>query len=159
MEPRSELAISGKDPRRGHVLGVAHFERPVNSTVVRKRVVCATNFIVNVLAKLCRVWIVRVAHLKAEHPRTNKVNPFNDLSILLVICEVSTLCDLLERVGALPKGVGEDDTPERIALFVCAMWIEFCQTTSYQLCHLERINDDLRTTAHVIWCEADLSLV
>jgi hypothetical protein len=78
------------------------------------------------LAELCRIGVIGVAHLQAEDTSADEVDPFDDLGVLLVVVKVSACRDLLEGSGVLAEAVGEYDTAEGISLFVSAMRIEFC---------------------------------
>ena len=92
--------------------------------IISEGVVRAPNFVVNVLAEFRSIGIIRVAHLEAENTVANKVNPFDDLGVVLVSGQVTRIDEVLERSGVHAKTIGEHDTTERISLFVSTVRIE-----------------------------------
>lgn len=118
--PGGDLSVGGENTRVGHVVGVADGERAVDLGVVSKGIVRAPHLIVDVLALGGGIGGRWVTHLQAEYVTTKEVNPLNNLGIRRVGSEVSVraLDEVLEVGGRASEAVGEDDTTERVTLFI-----------------------------------------
>ena len=126
LEPGGGLTISTDiDTRRNHVVGVTDSVGTVDVIVVSNDIVRAPDLIVDVVAKRRRVRVRRVAHLQADNARANELDPFDNLSVLLVVLEIAASSKLSERSRVLTETVGEDNTTERVTLLISTMRIEF----------------------------------
>jgi len=80
------LRPSRRDPitdiltREGHVVRIANFELPVDTAVICRSVIFASDSIVGMLAEFGSFFVGWVAHLEAEHFRSDEVDPFNYLT-------------------------------------------------------------------------------
>ena len=99
-------------------------ECSIDVSVVSKSVVRATYFVVDVLAKLSRISIIRVTHFKTELSWTDEINPFNNLNICLVVGEVSWFGKILERRRCHPKAISKHNTAKRVSLFISTVRIQ-----------------------------------
>lgn len=79
MSPGGCNSIADVNARESHIVRIANLECPVDVGIIRRSVISASDTVIGVSAELVSLLIGGVAHLEAEHPCTDEIDPLDDL--------------------------------------------------------------------------------